>query len=152
MAGTGFWTLGGLTTRKRKMTNPHIIALSMTCTGAVQEGQFVKVTTNVGECALVAARTDAVLGQVSSGSAATDGTAFVSVETGFQSVNFGFADGPIATRGAKLATSGNDPDNVGFSLMKVAVSGDTVVGIALTTATDGNSIMFGAVMQPFTLP
>lgn len=131
------YTLGSTTTNYIKVEESWSITKKFTATAATTKGTVVKLNT-AGTVTAVSATTDVAFGIVIAGCTAADEE--VTVQTQFQAVVEGLTSGTVTTGDAVAAKA---VDSTGPMQYKKAVTGDTVIGIALSTATTGLAVTVG---------
>ena len=92
----------------------------------------------------IAATTDKPFGVVTAGAKKGDK---VTVQTPYGVIMYNTADGAI-TAGAELSVSGTD-ENLA-NTVKASAASDQVFGIALTDAADGEKVLVGVIILPYT--
>lgn len=131
------YTLGSTTNNYLKVEESWSITKKFTGTTALTKGTVVKLNT-AGTVTAVSATTDVAFGLVIAGSAAANEE--VTVQTPFNAIVEGLTSGTVTTGDAVAA---KEVDGTGPMQYKKAVTGDTVIGIALSTATTGLAVTVG---------
>lgn len=132
------YTLGNTTRSVVTKEELHLVAHTHVTTAEVSKGAPVKLNA-AGTVSPIAAATDVVYGIVT---VPGDANAEVTVNTQFQVIAVGVADGAITT-GNLVACSGQDAGDDKLATYAAAATGNYVVGMALSDATDTNEFKVG---------
>lgn len=135
----GFSTLGKKTAVKTRKEESYFLTQGFTGSVALSKGAIVKYNATTGFVEPVVALTDVPFGMVVAGSQKAEED--VTVSTQYQAMVYGIADGAIAA-GAKVGVSAYNT-TAGMSEYKTQVTGNFVIGTALTAAADEETVLIG---------